>query len=223
MKQSSKSGPRAFARWAFGVALAVTAGSASALAIYEQGPATTNARAANVTDPGQAADGFALGLAASLDSITWWGSYAGGFDAGDDSFQVRLYSAMSGTGSLLDPSPIPGAVTRYTTSLLLGGVDEVYRYRFDLTGFKSLAAGAYYLSVQNQGSANWLWLDSAAGNDGLWLRLEDADEWQEKRGDLAFILSGTVRTTLPEPGSLALLLLAGASLGLARRREGYRQ
>ena len=221
MNQSSKSGPRTFARWAFGVALAFAAASASALAIYEQAPSTTNARAANVNDPGQAADDFALGLAANLKSITWWGSYAGGVDPGDDSFQVRLYSALSGTGIFLVPSPIPGVVTRDTTRLLLGS-EAVYRYQFDLTSFKSLAAGAYYLSVQNQGSANWFWLDSSTGNDNLWLRLEEADDWQRNPGDLAFTLSGTLRTTLPEPGSLALLLLAGVGLGLARRRQEHR-
>lgn len=194
--------------------LALVTSTASAAVLYQQLPLANGlGYYANPNFPQQMADDFTLGGAVSLESITWWGGYDGNLDAGDDDFLVRLYSNIAGTGTVLQEFSTV-SFTRTSTSLLDVAGNDVYQYDFALTA--GLSSGTYYLLVQNLGSSDWFWQGSGSGNGGLWFRGDDTDAWSNATGDLAFSLNGT--QAAPEPGSLALLLLAGAALLVARRR-----
>lgn len=210
-------------RWGMGVLLVALTGGASAAVLYEQSPQDDGpGYFANANTPQQMADDFTLGSAASLDGITWWGS-----DNGSDAFVVRLFNGIGGTGTLLQAFNSP-VVTQTGTALTDEAQNPVFRYDFSLGSAFSLAAGTYYLSVQtdSQGLSDWSWLQGVSSNGDFWTRGEDTDNWvsptdgqgQALRGDLAFRLNG-IPAQVPEPGILGLLMLAGAGLALARRRN----
>jgi hypothetical protein len=222
MKQLINLSARSISGWVFGIALAAITSAAGAAVLYEQPPVDHGiGYFANSNTPQQIADDFTLGGSVSLQSITWWGGYDGNIDAGDDDFLVRLYSGISGTGTLLQEYTSAPFI-RTTTSLLDGAGNSVYQYDFDLAAPLSLSGGSYYLFVENLGSSDWFWLTGSAGNAQLWGRGDDSNTWTGYSGNLAFRLNGTPTRAVPEPGSLALLLVAGAGFGLARRR-GHRQ
>jgi len=214
------SGPfhRSLTRWGLGLLLAAMTGAASAAVLYAQSPLDQgDGYYANLDVPQQMADDFSLGSAASLEAITWWGGYDGNIVNNDDAFLVRLFTGIGGAGTLLQEfSTVP--FTR-TNAAIADAVDNlVYQYDFSLGAALDLAAGTYYLSVQNLGSSDWFWQQAASGNAGPWYRGEDSDNWSALSGGLAFSLDGTPRQ-IPEPGILGLLMLAGAGLALARRRK----
>lgn len=205
-------------RWGMGVLLVAMTGAASAAVLVEQLPQDQGTGYfANPNIPQQLADDFTLGGAASLEGITWWGGYDGNIDNGDDDFLVRVFSGIGGTGTLLQAFNSP-VVTRSTTTLTDSVLNAVYQYDFSLGSALNLAAGTYYLSVQNLGSSDWFWQQAVAGSVGLWFRGEDSDVWQANPDNLAFRLNGTP-AQIPEPGILGLFMLAGVGLALARRRN----
>lgn len=206
---------RSMAGWAFAAFLALVTSTASAGVLYQQLPLDNGVGYyANPNSPQQVADDFTLGGSVSLESLTWWGGYDGNIDAGDDDFLVRLYSNIADTGTVLQEfSPV--SFTSTPTSLVDVAGNDIYQYDFALTA--GLSSGTYYLSVQNLGSSDWFWLESSSGNSALWFRGEDIDAWSNASGDMAFSLNGTP-AQIPEPAPLALLLLAGAALLVARRR-----
>lgn len=203
--------------------LAFVTSTASAMVLYEQPPVDGGNGFYAASSVGQqAADDFTLGGAVNLESITWWGGYDGNVEPvpNDDNFLVRLYSDVSGTGTVLQEF---SSVTFSRTGTLFfdGAGDAIYRYNFDLTASLVLSSGTYYLFVQNLGTSDWLWLEGSSGNGGLWYRGVDSDEWSSEEGDLALRLEGTqVQVVqIPEPSSLALFGIAGVSMVLAGRRR----
>ncbi|MHB1186317.1 PEP-CTERM sorting domain-containing protein [Thiobacillus sp.] len=237
MSVQAYSSPRSLTGWAFAAFLALVTSTASAAVLYQQPPLDGGlGYYANPNFPQQMADDFTLGGAVSLEGITWWGGYDGNLDdAGDDDFLVRLYSDVSGTGTVLEEF---GTVTfsrtvtsLHSPSLLDVAGNDVYQYDFALTAPLGLSSGTYYLFVQNlSSSSDWFWLQGSSGNGDLWYRSEDPEDpedpvdpknWNagQGEGDLALRLEGTQVVQVPEPSSLALLGIAGLSMLLAGRRR----
>lgn len=215
MTKSVKSFVQTVSAVAVGAALAMAMGGAGAAVLYEQLPDQVIAYGANDVIPEQLADNFTLSAGARLTSITWWGVNASNASTGDD-FLVRLLSNNSGPGTVLY-SFSAAVVTKAPTASQVASAFDEYQYDFTLPTAVDLSADTYYLSVQNLSSdGDWYWETGGPRDDQLYFRGTDANTWNSYSDDLAFRLNGT--QAIPEPGSMALLLLAGAALLLTRRQ-----
>lgn len=147
---------------------------------------------------------------AKITKISWWGSNIA-TPANLEDFEVRLFNGLDLPDSF---SVVPSASTTQTFFGNLATNQTTFTpiYRFDLDVDLSLSAGSYYLSVMND-SEPWSWLTATGGDGNNSYRIADGDMWNEdSTGDFALELNG-----IPEPGSMALLLLAGTALLLTRR------
>lgn len=220
MKMPSTVFSRRLLSWVCGAALGGFVVSAGADVLYAQAPMDGGLGFyANTNSPQQIADDFSLGGAVSLEGISWWGGDGGNPATPDDDFLVRIYSSLSGTGTVLH-TYTPGAVTRTTTGLSDGANNTVYQYDFMLASPESLPAGSYHLFVQNLGQTDWFWLQASSNSPSFSFRLADGDPWDPASYDVAFSLNGVRQQSVPEPDTIALTLLAGAALLFARRRVG---
>lgn len=204
-----------------GLTLAWSAATASAAPLFEQAPlGDGDSYQVMVTSGVHWADKFSVGGAFSLAGLRWWGGYAGQLDAGDDSFVLRIYSELSNAGTLAHEFAV-GTATRSAAALADLGGNDMYLYEYSLSLPLTLSGGSYFLSIENQGSSDWLWLQAQAGDGAAWTRLDDpAESWVDYPTDLSFAVLGERQvTTVPEPSALALLGLAGVALVVARRRH----
>jgi|GEM_PF-2200339 len=199
-------------------------GAANASVLIEQAPlADGEAIFSNIDGGAQNADSFFFGGNVTVDNIKWWGSYA--VDDGDQ-FVVRIFDDNSGSPGTLLLAYNPAIPVRATTSLKDSGGADVYEYSFDgvPTDFQ---AGTYYLSIMNDGpnyATGWNWLTSSANPDENFYRGLDADSWTvDKSGNLSMQINGVRQQSVPEPGTIALMLLVGGMLTFSRRLANRRR
>lgn len=138
--------------------------------------------------------GFQLGAAASLTSLVWWGYDLAGL-GGPDAFRVTL-----------NGSEVQGAVTSAADPVDIDPGVNVLRYTFTPLSPVAMLAGPATLGVVNDSlSVEWYWQKATAlpgAAAPMSLRV-----WGEAR-------SGVV----PEPGMLALVMVALGAAGIALRR-----
>jgi hypothetical protein len=162
---------------------------------------------------------FSAPANASINRIEWYGSDS------DGNFAVDLFAASCfscsaswvGTGGQFTTNLLPnnGAYTQAQVhkTLMSGGL---YDYYIDLPSALTLGSSpAYALSVVNNYTAlPFVWAGSAAGS-GVHLRyIVGQAMFLKAPGNLAFTLSNTSVSAVPEPDSAALMLTSLALLGL---------
>jgi hypothetical protein len=169
----------------------------------------------------QVADDFQLaGPFLTITQVQWWGGYGFNPDPSPgDNFKIRFFYDIDGS-PVVDPFTTMSAssLSRTVTSLTAsswGSHDggTVYKYLVDLPAPITLSAGTtYYLSVINNTSSTWGWLED--GSPSHWYRLSDSNSWQYSGRDtnLSFEL-----LAVPEPATLLLLSMGGIAL-LRKRR-----
>lgn len=205
---------------ALSAVLMLGAGAAGAAVLYSQAPLQGGTSYyATPTIGQQLADNFTLSFTSDIEQISWWGGYDFDFDAGDDSFRVRLYENVVGAGSVLHEFAST-VVTRTSTALFDSVQNGIYKYTFALPAPVQMGVGSYFLFVENLGSSDWIWLSSATGDTSFVYRAAEGSNWTGSVADLAMEIKGSrVTTQVSEPGTLALLGLAGIGGLLARRRR----
>jgi hypothetical protein len=198
-----------------GAALCMMTTTANAVVLVEHLPNPLLAYQSSLGAGTQNAD-FTFTGNASIEGISWWGAFVPDTDLA--SFDIRILSGLGLPDSMTVVSS--SGTTRVSES-------NYYRFDLDLSGAPlSLASGNYYLSIMNDyvpigSQIGWEWLTGTGGDGVNHFRAADGDVWTEDQsGDFSLRLVGTPQQTVPEPDTIALTLLAGAALLIARRRAG---
>ncbi len=156
---------------------------------------------------GQQNADFTFSGNASVTGIRWWGSSLPTADLG--LFTVRIISGL-GDNFVLESTTSPVS-TPYGPGYS--------QFDLDLSSAPLLlSSGNFYLSIMNDSGAGlgWGWLTAIGGDGENYFRGVDNESWtSDQTGDFSLQLTGNA---IPEPGSMALLLLAGTALLLTRRQ-----
>lgn len=168
----------------------------------------------------QNGDTFTLGGSSTVTGFGWWGSEV----ADTTGFVVRLFASLGGSAVPVfscgfDLVACDGSVRQFSTVLSDSGPNPLSGFALDLTSTLSLVGGSYLLSISHE-EEEWYWSSTTEGDGLSFIRGDDADAWNETQPGLAFTVLGSRDTTsVPEPGTLALLGLGGLSALMLRRRK----
>lgn len=202
-------------------AAALCGGTATASVVFDQpaGVGSNTARISSTLDnfggsPGyRVADNFSLAGGAIITDVHWWGTSPS--SPINPNFTFTFYSNDNGS---------PGAVILSTTGTLTtatvspgSGFDPLQFYSSDLADpFTASAGSTYWLSIfDSTADERWLWASATSTGDGSYQRQNDSTSWAFPTVDMSFQLTSSV----PEPGTLALLGFGLAGLAVSRRRK----
>lgn len=167
----------------------------------------------------QRADDFQLAPGATtINVVSWLGFYAG-FGTDDDAvdnFTIQIFEDSAGPQMM----PLWDLQQGTDFTLATAAIEDDYT-EFTATGLNiTLAAGTtYWLSVaaDTTGDADdFFWgaiFDVGNGHE----RFGTGDDWDQDSSVLAFTLEGGSVSAVPEPSSLALLLVGGLGLVVGSR------
>lgn len=171
---------------------------------------------------GQIADDFQLAAPATIRHVSWWGFYSADVLPIDETMRIRIYVPRSGDGlpgsilfqeSLLNPSRMETGVVIPSVPPGTSGTALEYLFEADLPIPIDLEANeTYWLEIVQDGDAGteFNWRRAIADQTGIAFQSPNYIGWQPSTlsSDAAFRLS-----TIPEPCTLALIILALACEG----------
>jgi hypothetical protein len=190
--------------------------------VYTNGPIFPNA--ASMSDISQQvfiADQFRLQRTIRTDEIRFWGSYFPGNMPAADDFTLRLFANTPDSavpGSLLLTFELDALVRTDTGQMSAQGFQRfLYEASFPRT---KLQKGVYWLSIANNTLSSpddWIWIYATGDVHTDLIAVHSLNAWhRQSGGNLSFDLLRT-RSSVPEPGPLALLMLSVTAIAFRRR------
>ena len=171
-------------------------------------------------------DGFSLSAAASVASVTWWGSYwSGEVPAVAKEFELRFLSDMTGAGNLITSRTVTavGEDTGLTVVSNIPGFPftwKVMKYTVDLAAPVALDAGESFIAISENDSSTpavWTWAFHQDPGSGSWYQPDHGADWLTAPGDMAFSLIGE---PIPEAVSIDVRPWGGKRNHLRLRSRG---
>lgn len=210
--------PSRFQRTLAAAAIALGFAQASSAAVVFNNGAPDQVYGTNMS-ANVVAEDFSLASATSVTSIRFWSIQS----AANDYLGNLSWTIYSNSGAQ------PGAVV--TSGFFAGpavatGFSTGFGYNefvFDIPTAFALVAGNYWLGLANSplnpvNPTEMLWETTASGlgSTGLYL---DGTDWIDSLNHHAFVINDSAGVIgVPEPGTLALLMITLAAAGIARRK-----